>query len=311
VSVQWTPSFQSTLGLRSDTYWFRVRSNIPENSGDASHSIVSPKLGLTFTPWSRTALFLNGGTGFHSNDARGATITVDPATGDAAERVTPLARATGAEAGLRSIAVPGLETTLALWGLDIESELVFIGDAGVTEPSRPSRRTGFELTGVHRFGGWASVDASLAWSRARFRDDDPAGDRIPGAVEGVVSAGVSILDRNRFFGALRARYFGPRPLIEDNSVRSRPATLLGAEMGYRLGESVMLSIEGFNLLDAEASDVDYYYESRLPGEPDAGISDIHTHPEPPRTFRLQISASLPQRDRVPPQNGHPRERGDR
>jgi hypothetical protein len=306
-AVQWSPWLRSTAGLRADAYWFHVNSSNPLNSGASDASIVSPKLGVSLGPWANTAYFLNAGTGFHSNDARGATITVDPATLDPAARVSPLVRAKGAELGVVSRALLGAEMSLSIWWLDLASELVFTGDAGTTEASRPSRRTGAELTFVRSFGRALRLDADLAYSRARFTDADPAGDRIPGAVEGVVSAGATVPEWRAWFGSLRVRHFGPRPLIEDNSVRSKASTTLSAEAGRSIAHLGRLSVEVFNLLDARVSDVDYYYASRLPGESAEGVNDIHTHPQAPRTFRIRLTASWPRPGgELPPQTGHPR-----
>jgi hypothetical protein len=308
-ALQWLPKARVSLGLRSDSYWFDVHSDNPLNSGTASASILSPKFGLALGPWAHTAYFINAGTGFHSNDARGSTITVDPSTLEPVQKVDPLVRATGAEVGLRSAAIPGMETSLSLWGLDLASELLFVGDAGTTEPSRPSRRLGFEWTAGERVNEHLRLDASVAYSHARFTDDDPAGDRIPGAVEGVASAGVTAHDLGPMFAGLHVRYFGPRPLIEDNSVRSSPSTVLSGLVGTKLAGWAAISLEGFNLLNAQVSDIDYYYTSRLPGEPAAGVNDIHTHPEPPRTFRIRFTASWPENDSRNPDatnGGHPR-----
>ena len=311
-SIQWQPKARVTLGLRGDGYWFDVHSDNPLNSGTASASILSPKVGLALGPWAHTAYFVNAGTGFHSNDARGATLAVDPASLQPAQRVSPLVRAKGAEVGLKSAAIPGLETSVCLWGLDLASELVFAGDAGTTEPSRPSRRVGVEWTAAQSIGGHLRGEADLAYSQARFTDDDPVGDHIPGAVEGVASAGLTAHDLGEWSAGLRVRYFGPRPLIEDNSVRSAAATTVSGSIGARLAEWATISLEGFNLLDARVSDIDYYYASRLPGEPVDGLNDIHTHPIEPRTFRLLFTARWPEfsEDAVGPKpTGHPKTGG--
>jgi outer membrane receptor protein involved in Fe transport len=243
-------------------------------------------------PWGETEFYVNAGYGFHSNDARGATITEDPKTHEPVERVTPLVRAKGAEVGLRSVLVPRLQTTVSLWGLEIGSELVFTGDAGTTEPSRPSRRAGIELANYWSPLSGLVFDADLALSRARFTDPDPSGDRIPGAVESVASAGVSVNDLAGFFGSVRLRYFGPRPLIEDDSVRSKSSTLVNAQIGYPLAPGVRLALDVFNALNARVSDIDYFYRSRLPGEPASGVDDIHTHPAEPRSARLAVLYSF-------------------
>jgi len=287
--VQWTPWLRSVLGARFDAYTFDVDSSIAANSGNNSDTMFSPKLSLAFGPWSQTELYLNVGQGFHSNDARGTTIRVDPKTGDRVSPVTPLVRANFGEVGVRTAVVKNLQSTLSLWYLGFDSELLFVGDAGTTEASRPSRRTGIEFTNYYTPVPGVTIDADYAFSRARFRDSDPAGRRIPGAIEGVASLGVSVDHKSGWFGSLRMRYFGPRPLIEDNSVRSGSTTLVNARLGYRLDQRTRFSAEIFNLFNTSASDIDYYYTSRLPGEAAGGVDDIHFHPVESRSFRLILS----------------------
>jgi hypothetical protein len=290
--VEWTRTLRTTFGVRADRYQFSVTSDNPLNSGDGSDALVSPKAGVIFGPWSGTELYVNAGTGFHSNDARGAVITVDPATGEPVDRVTPLVRAKGAEVGLRTVRIRGLQSTVALWYLGIDSELLFVGDAGTTEAGRPSRRVGLEWTNYARLAPWLTIDADLAFTRARFTDDDLVRTHIPGALDRVISAGFTIEPRQPFFGSLRVRHFGPRPLIEDASVTSRNTTLWNGEVGYRLSPRARVVLEGFNIFDARVSDIDYFYTSRLIGEPVDGVDDIHLHPALPRSVRFGLQFSF-------------------
>ena len=290
-TLEWTSWLRSVAALRADFYRFEVASDRPENSGSKSDSVVSPKLSAIFGPWAKTEYFLNWGRGFHSNDARGTTITVDPKTGDPAERVSPLVRTTGYEAGVRSEIVPKVTTSLALWELKQDSELLFVGDAGTTEASRPSRRTGIEWLVQWLPAPWVALDLTAAFTRARFGDPDPSGDRIPGAPERVVSAGATVESRHGWFGSLRWRYFGPRPLIEDNSVRSQSTSLVNARLGYAVAKRVRAYVDVFNLFDRTASDIDYFYASRLQGEAPAGVDDIHFHPVERRALRATLAVT--------------------
>jgi hypothetical protein len=286
--TQWTPWLRTLAGLRVDGYRFDVRAGEPRNSGTDTAGLVSPKGGAVLGPWKATELYVNAGLGFHSNDARGATITVDPATGAPARRVTPLARARGAEVGVRSVRIPHLQTSVSLWTLNLESELIFVGDAGTTEPGRPSHRYGLEIASYYAPTPWLTLDADLSLSRARFTDDHPAGDLIAGAVSTVVQAGATIDSIKRLFGSARWRYFGPRALVEDGAARSKATSLVNLEAGCKLTTSLRVAVDVFNLLDAQASDIDYFYASRLPGEPAGGIADVHLHPTLPRTARLSV-----------------------
>jgi outer membrane receptor protein involved in Fe transport len=276
-AVKWTPWLRTVTGLRSDWYHFDVAADAPENSGTRNASIVTPKLAAVFGPFGDSEFYASYGHGFHSNDARGTTQAVDP--------VSPLVRTRGAEVGVRGAWLPRLQTALALWRLDIDSELVFVGDAGTTEASRPSRRQGIELANYWAPGKGLVVDADLAWSRARFRDNDAAGNRIPGAIERTASVGITFDDQGPYYGGLRLRYFGPRPLIEDDSVRSTSSTLLNARLGWRPGKRLEVVLDVLNLLDRAVNDIEYFYESRLAGEA-APVEDRHFHPAEPRTIRV-------------------------
>ena len=294
--IAWGEKFRTVAGLRGDLYRFDVSSDNPANSGREWDGIASPKLQLIFGPWAETEFYVSGGLGFHSNDGRGSTTTIDPGTGNPVDPVDPLVRTYGAEFGVRTTWVPGLQSTVSFWWLDIDSELLFIGDAGNTEASRPSRRYGVEFANYYRVNEWVTLDADLSLSHARFRDNDPAGDHIPGAIQSVLAAGATLHDWHGFFGSVRLRYFGPRPLVEDDSVRSNSTLLLNAQAGYRFNKTWAASVTVFNLLDREDSDIEYYYPSLLPGEApgpdDGGYNDIHFHPVEPISVRVALTAKF-------------------
>ena len=290
-STQWLPWLRSVAGLRHDAYRFNVASSVEGNSGKASDGITSPKLSLIFGPWSKTEFFANYGKGFHSNDARGTTQTRLP-DGSASSPVTPLVPTKGMELGARTEWLPGLQSSLALWRLDIDSELLFVGDAGETEPSRASRRHGVEWNNHYIAAPWLLFDLDLAASRSRYTQSDPAGNFIPGSIDKVASFGVTLTDQGPWSAAFQLRYFGPRPLVEDNSVRSASTTLAYARLGYQLNRQTRVSLDVFNLFDKRASDIDYYYASRLPGEAAAGVEDRHFHPVEPRSVRMTLAYSF-------------------
>jgi outer membrane receptor protein involved in Fe transport len=243
---------------------------------------------MVFGPWASTELFVNLGQGFHSNDARGTTIRVDPVDGiTPAERVNPLVKASGGEVGFRTSPLPELQLSGSFWTLNLDSELLFVGDGGTTEPSRESHRRGIELSAYYSPLSWLIVDGDIAWSHARFADDDEAGDRIPNAVDRVASLGVAMNHPSGWSGGARLRYLGPAALIENNSMRSASTTLLNVEAGYQLTPGVKVSVELLNALDKRANDITYFYESQLRGET-APVDDIHFHPVEPRTLRASV-----------------------
>ena len=292
-STAWTPTFRTLLGARYDRMAVDVGSTIAANAGQQTADLTSPKLSLIFGPWNKTEYFVNLGNGFHSNDARGVIARIAPKEGTPIDPVPALVRTTGGELGLRTEAIAGLQSSLALWRLNIGSELVFSGDAGDTGASGASRRFGLEFNNHYRATPWLLLDADIAISRAEF--DTPQGDApnagryVPGSVETVVSLGAVISDRGPWSGQFQLRYFGPRPLIEDNSQRSDGTTLAYVRVGYQLNRKTKLALDVFNVFDSKASDIDYYYASRLKGEPPEGVADRHFHPVEPRSLRLTLT----------------------
>ena len=282
--IEWGPKLRTLLGIRGDASRYSVDSFIPENSGTASAGLVSPKAGATFGPWKSTEFYVNGGTGFHSNNALGTTITHDY-LGNNVERVTPLVRGFGGEVGVRSVALHHLQSTVSLWTLSLDSELVYNGDLGATEPGDASHRWGVEFANYYGPTKWLVFDTDVSLSRSRFTTGEVKGMYVPEAVGTVVSAGVGIDGYRRMYGSLRWRYFGPRALLEDNSVRSDATSLINFQGGYQVLRKLRLSVDVFNLFNTKAADITYWFASRLPGEPLAGVDDFHIHPAVPRTVR--------------------------
>lgn len=288
-TTHWQEWLRTVLGARFDSYYFDVNSNLAANSGSENDTITSPKLSVILGPWARTEFFVNYGEGFHSNDARGTTQQVTAKTGEPADPVSPLVKARGTELGMRSELIPGLQSSLAVWQLKLDSELVFVGDAGDTEATRASKRYGVEWSNHYTASDWLLIDLDLSASHARFTEIDPAGDYVPGSVDKIASFGITLTDLGPWFAEFQVRYFGPRPLIEDNSVRSKSTTLAYLRGGYRFTPDWRMTVDVFNLFDREVSDIDYFYASRLQGEAAEGVEDRHFHPVEPRTVRASLT----------------------
>jgi outer membrane receptor protein involved in Fe transport len=336
-TTRWTDWFRSTLGWRGDYYDATVDSLFdPINSGRARATMGSPKFSAVLGPFYKTELFFGAGYGMHSNDARGATATESPVdrVTDPLAPFSPIGRAPllvktrGAEVGVRTKAIPGLDSSVSLFVLEQASELVFSGDAGDTEASRPSRRYGVEWTNNYRFSSWLAVDADLALSHARFlgADNDQAdlfaslagfpqaqfgnapGNFIPNAPSIVASAGITVGEKTGWFGALRWRYLGVSPLTEDGAFKSPPVSILNGRIGYRLASGWRIQLDALNMLDSKTNQITYAYGSLLKtdnlyaaclsGSPPAavcqtGVMDRVLHPIEPLAFRVTLTAPLP------------------
>ena len=286
------PWWRMQLGARLDNYRFDVNANLPVNSGRASASLASPKLAIVLGPWGETEYFVDAGEGFHSNDARGSTLTVDPADGvTPVSRARPLVRARGAELGVRTSCLPHLELAASLWTLELDSELTLDNDASAVVPNRASRRHGLELSASYHPLDSLTLDADLAWTRARYVGSEPAGRYLPNAPQRVASVGAEFNRSGGWFGGVRMRYFGATALTADDSVRSGASVQLSAETGFHVSDRLSARLSAFNLLDRRDYDIEYYYASQLPGEA-APVEDLHVHPVEPRSLRVSLTYRL-------------------
>jgi hypothetical protein len=279
--------FRLQPSLRADGFAFDVESDDPVNSGNETAGIISPKLSLIFGPWADTEIYANAGTGFHSNDARGVTITKDPVTGAPANSVDPIVRTYGFELGARTEAVPDVVSTLAFFYLHSDSELLYVGDAGTSEAGPATQRYGVEWSTYWRPTDWITLDNELTLSTGKALGVGKA-DEIPGSVPITLNTGITLGKDEGMFGSLRSRYFSPRPLVEDGSLDSRQSWQVNGRIGYRKNDWEV-ALDCLNLLGRNDNDIEYFYESRLPGEAAAGVSDVHLHPAEPRTFRISVT----------------------
>ncbi len=283
--IAWTPWLRSVLGLRADQFKAQVSSHSQAlNSGSVSADRLSPKFSLILGPWQQTEFFINAGRGFHSNDARGTTARVDPRTGLPVDAVPALVGSRGHEVGLKSRIVPKLQTTLALWRLDVDSELVYVGDAGNTEAGRPSRRTGLEWSSHWTPSAHLAIDANLAWTRPRYADGAP-GVHIVNAVQRVAHLSIALRGFGPWSAALAWRHVGAAPLTEDNTLRSAPSSMANLRVGHQWSPDLDLSLDVLNLTNRQNKDIAYVYTSRVAGEA-SGVQGLHVHPAEPRSLRL-------------------------
>jgi outer membrane cobalamin receptor len=303
--VQWTEKFRSVAAIRGDLDYFDVTSlSTPANSGTSATLLPSPKLSLIFGPWAKTEVYAQGGFSFHSNDGRGATQSVEPVSADnpnpgtPASRIPGLIQTKGAEIGVRTLAIPHLQSTVSLWYLYSDSELQQDGDTGGTVASQQhSDRYGVEWANYYTPVKHLTFDFDLAESTARFTSvdaDDAApgsqgGTRVPEAVGTVISSGITLHDLNGFTASLRLRYFGPRDLTSDGIYRSDATMLLNAEASYQINKTWRIFAEFLNLLDSRDHDIDYAYTSRITPTAATAFTDAY-HPVEPFQVRVGLTA---------------------
>jgi outer membrane receptor protein involved in Fe transport len=281
--------FHLHLGARYDIYSALVDSDIEQNSGDERQGKLSLKFGASYKVTDSVETYINVGQGLHSNDARGATITKDPLTGEASQAVDLIVPSTGAEVGIKMFDAERFNISTSFWYLHSDSELVFVGDAGNTEASRASERYGNEIAAYYWFDNRWNVDIELAWTRARFTENETIeGKYVEGSVPFVASTGITYGGPQAWNASLRYRYFAARSLDSFNLHRAQATGTINVGIGYKW-QSLSVELEALNLTNSTDHDIDYFYESRLNGEPDEGVEDLHFHPVEPRTFRLTLA----------------------
>lgn len=253
-----------------------------KTSGLQGASLVLPKGMLVVSPFSALDLFADAGRGFHSNDARGVVRSNAPAT-----LMTP---ALGYEVGARVVPFEGLRVSVAAFRLDLDSELVWEGDAGTTSPSPASRRQGIELDARYHLKNWLFADLDATFTDARYRQNAGNGDAVALAPTRTLTAGIGA--RPTFgattpFASVRVKSIGSRPASEDGSLTAEGFTVVDANAGVRY-RNVEAGIDVQNLLDAKWREVQFATTTRLAYEP-VPVTGIHFSPGWPRTVMGRVA----------------------
>ena len=281
-------SWRAVLGIRADAFKFKVNSKDYNLTDDDSDFILSPKASIAYAFSDNNEMYFSYGNGFHSNDARGVITFRDPITEEKLSPADPLVKSTGFEWGIKALINEQLNTSLAVWSLELDSELLFVGDAGNTEANRPSKRWGIEFNNLWSINEIWSLEADFAYSNAKFNDDDLENRSVPGSLKNVASGILSAEYPSGFFASFSFRYFGEVPLIEDGSIKSEGSTYANLALGW-LMDDWQVQLDILNIFDSNDHDIDYFYASRLAGEPANGYEDIHYHIFEPRQIGFYLS----------------------
>lgn len=302
--IFWLEKLRTVLGLRGEGFHFNVEdrlgalqrtdyrySEIIEDSYNYDKRVnlrsklLNPKASLILGPFFKTEFFFSAGYGFHSNDARGLL--------NKNSQVTPLSKTRGEEIGFYTYYLNKLYSTFTLWRLYLESELVFMGDSGTTEPTRESIRKGIEFSNTYLLSSNLSMNADLAISQARYLRSESSGDFVPLSARSILTSAINY-SKDKYIVSCNIRYFGPRPLIEDDSVRSSAITSINMLLSTSIFENWNFRIEVFNLLNTRMDRIQYFYPTRLkyelPGPDEGGYNDRVVSPYSGRSFRISLSS---------------------
>jgi outer membrane receptor for Fe3+-dicitrate len=293
-TTTWSTWLRTLVGLRGDRVDMDMKAYVlPQNSGSASGSKVSPKLSLIMGPWQKTEVFVNAGKGFHSNDARGVIDRVDPTTLAPASAVPALVGSTGKEIGLRTEYIPGLQSSVALWSLNSDSELVYSADSaiGSTSPNGASVRYGVEWNNHMIPNKWLLLDADLAWTHARYATmgaNDTPGDLIANAVSKVALFRVALHNLGPWSAGWETRYIGRYPLAQDGNLTAPSAIVTNLRVQREFTPGVALSLDALDLFNRQYYDIAYQQDYRVSPASAIVPSGVTVHPGEPRQLRLTL-----------------------
>jgi outer membrane receptor protein involved in Fe transport len=298
-TLRWTSWLRTVAGVREEYYQASDHSQTTGTSGRGHQWLFQPKGSLILGPWAKTELYFSAGRGFHSDDVRGVFGTV-PEEGIplAGGKTSLLAQTTGYEIGLRTDIIPRLQLQLAAFQQDFVSELVYNPDSGQDEAGAPSRRKGVEVSAQYHPFRWLELNSDLAFSRPRYRTSDLAsfglnGPYIADAPNFIYSAGLLVDNLGPWSGSLQWRRLGTHSLSDGDKYPTDPGySEFNLDVGFALPHGWKLGVGVFNLFNSHDDAADYYYTSRLKGEPAAGVTDFQIHPLEPRSARFSITKTL-------------------
>lgn len=280
--IRLSEKFSAYLGVRSDNFIFSYENYINDSlSGKRNVSLVSPKAGLFFTPNASVQFYVRGGYGYHSNDAR-SVVTYGPGKS--------LPRALGYEIGATFKAAENILVNIAAWGLDLESELVYVGDEAVVEINGASRRLGMDLDIRWEFLPFLFLDADLNYNHGRLVELEEGHNFIPLAPTLTSTGGISFVKEKKLSASLRYRFIDSRPANEDNTVTAKGYFLLDAVASYKF-KNIELGLSAQNLLNSEWNEAQFDTESRLKNE-NTSVSELHFTPGTPFFIKGSIRVTF-------------------
>lgn len=276
-----SPKLSLNIGLRYDELHFAYRNMIVDSVDDkqtASKGIVNPKFNLRYNPFSKVQVYVNAGSGFHSNDTRIAVISPN----------TSLARAVSGDIGFNAQLFRRLYLNAAVWGMNLESELVYVGDEGTFEASGRTQRIGLDVSARLQLAQWLFLDGDLNLAKPRFLDAPEGANYIPLAPTVTSIAGINVRSKNGFTASLRYRYIGDRPANEDNTIVANGYFITDIVAGYNHKNKYQIGFLIENLFNEDWKEAQFATESRLKGEP-APVDEIHYTPGTPFSLRGNLT----------------------
>lgn len=266
--------------LRFDLFKFQYQDKLLANYKPQSDDKMklSPKLNFIYSENNTLQFYLKSGFGFHSNDTR----VVVAQTG---KDILPTA--IGSDLGTIFKPTSNLFVNAALWYLYLKQEFVYVGDAGIVEPSGKTKRMGFDLGLRYQLTDWLFVDTDVNYTYARSIDAPKGQDYIPLAPDFTSTGGFSVTKFKGFSGGIRYRYLKSRPANEDNSIVAKGYAVSDFNVNYETAHFVFgIAID--NIFNTKWNETQFATESRLKNEP-TSVEEIHFTPGTPFYLKGKIT----------------------
>jgi len=273
--------FVVTPGLRLDYFKFQYNDALQteyETKSDNELAVL-PKLSIQFNQNKNLQWFVKSGIGFHSNDSR-VVIAQNVDNG--------LPKAIGVDFGMVSKPTPKLALNATLWYLQLEQEFVYVGDAGIVEPSGKTERSGIDLGLRYQFSDYLYANSDLTLTKARGIEDRDNQTYIPLAPDLTLTGGLFVKDWKKWSGSLKYRWLGDRPADETNTVTAEGYFITDFNVNYKFNSKLSLGLIIENIFDTEWNETQFLTESRLQNEAQP-VEEIHFTPGTPFFIKSQIT----------------------
>jgi len=267
-------------GIRIDHFNFKYYDRLAPKYATLSEekSIISPKLNFLYNAKNNLQLYLKAGKGFHSNDTR---VVVRKAS----ENILPAAY--GSDLEMIWKPVPRMMINTAFWYLFLEQEFVYVGDAGIVEPSGKTERKGIDFSLQYQPLNWLYGNLDATYTVARSLDVPGDSNYIPLAPDFTLTGGLNVDLPSGINTGISMRHLSARPANEDNSIVAEGYTVFDFNLGYKF-QKWHFGVNIQNLFDTEWNETQFATESRLSFETEP-VEEIHFTPGTPFFLRGIIS----------------------